>query len=275
MEHGQAIVILRDTESLRRRTRTARRSIWFPLVLLGGLVMGSAVVCSDDPIGGGASGVYWAIAGALAYPATYLFYRWRSLRKGVSDGITPYIAVGLGLVALTLNFVVGVHRSAVAVSGSGGTSSLSYARIVSPARYLLSWRVAVAVAILSGVFALLAWRGGRRGPAILAASVGVVGILFATRLVLPEALFLGSSLLPNTLPIVVAGIALVVLAWIERSPTLGVTAIALGIAGILSGLSIIDNRFGATRGCAADLLGIGAFALISGVTAAVVEWRRR
>jgi hypothetical protein len=264
MEHDQAVDILRETELFRRRTRSARRSIWFPLVVLGALAMGSAALCSEDPIGGTASSVYWVVAGALAYPTVYLFYRRRSLKQGLSDGVAAFVAVGLGLVALTLNLVVGGHR----------TGNSGYARIIAPSGYLSSWPVAGAVALGAAIEALLAWRMGRRGLAILVASVGVVALLFAARLILPEALFLGANLLPNTLPIVVAAVALLVLAWIERSPGLATIAISLGVLGILSGLFIIDNRFHATLGCGVDLLAIGGFAMACGLGAAIVEWRR-
>jgi hypothetical protein len=109
-----------------RRTRRARQGYWFPLIVFGAVVAGAspfyvvdppaagvAVVAYQDrapllqgggPLGGDgrAASLYWLIALPLGYAAVLLFYRLRARRAGVAGRAWPFLAAGLGLLAVLL-----------------------------------------------------------------------------------------------------------------------------------------------------------------------------
>jgi hypothetical protein len=114
--------VLSTTQQLARRVRRAQRGTWFPLVLLGLVVVVSApfyrlgrhAVTCDPALGarGGVQiidrgacvqvvgwpvGVYWILALVLAYVAIAAFYAHRARRRGVGARVLPY--VGSGIVA--------------------------------------------------------------------------------------------------------------------------------------------------------------------------------
>ena len=75
-----AFETLTHAERLRRTTRRAARSIWFPLLVFGAVTAGSAAFCTNDPAFGtspNALNVYWVIAGPSAYLGCLWFYRRR------------------------------------------------------------------------------------------------------------------------------------------------------------------------------------------------------
>lgn len=112
---------LSTTRHLAHRVRLAQRSTWFPLVLLGLVVLAAApfyrmgrhaVVC-DPALGarGGVqiihrgtcvqvvswpAGVYWMVAFVLAYTAIAAVYLHRARRRGVGVRILPYVGTGIG-----------------------------------------------------------------------------------------------------------------------------------------------------------------------------------
>jgi hypothetical protein len=111
---------LSTTRQLTRRVRHAQRSTWFPLVLLGLVVVASApfyrlgryVVTCDPALGarGGVEiihkgscvqvvgwpvGVYWIFAFVLAYVAIAAFYVYRAHRRGVGARVLPYVGSGI------------------------------------------------------------------------------------------------------------------------------------------------------------------------------------
>jgi hypothetical protein len=113
---------LSTTRQLTRRVRHAQRGTWFPLVLLGLVVVASApfyrlgrhFVTCDPALGarggveiiykgacvqvvGRPAGVYWIFAFVLAYVAIAAFYVHRAHSRGVGARILPY--VGSGIVA--------------------------------------------------------------------------------------------------------------------------------------------------------------------------------
>lgn len=126
---GSAAVWAAEVADLRHRTRRARGTPWFPLMLFGLLVLVSTPLYVDrvpdcpvsqsyctgqisvSPLNsffpGGvftasplAVAVFWLVAGPLGYLATGAFYRARSRRRGVAVSPLAYVATGLGLLVL-------------------------------------------------------------------------------------------------------------------------------------------------------------------------------
>lgn len=113
---------LSTTRQLTRRVRHAQRGTWFPLVLLGLVVLASVpfyrlgryVVTCDPALGarGGVEiidrgvcvqvvgwpvGVYWIVAFVLAYVAIAVFYGLRARRRGVGARVLPYVGSGIAV----------------------------------------------------------------------------------------------------------------------------------------------------------------------------------
>jgi hypothetical protein len=254
---------LGEAEWAQRTTRRVKRSVWFPLAVFGALTMISAALCANDAIQpSNALSSFWLLAGPLGYAAVYAFYRRRELTVGVGDRNVAFVAAGIVLLLFTAQFAVDVHTYA---------NGLSYSNLLSPATYLATWWfLAAAVAGLVVSLVVRRW-----GLAILAGFLVAASALLLSRAVLPEALFLGQSLLPNTLPVVVVALALLVLAGLQRSLWLGAVGLAVGGLAFLSGLYIIDNLFDALPHCGTDLLGIGVFMLVAAAGTGIVERARR
>ena len=115
-----ARLALSTIRQLARHVRRAQRGTWFPLVLLGLVVVASApvyrsarypVTC-DPALGarGGVQiidegacvqvvgwpvGVYWIIAFVLAYAAIAAYYVFRARRRGVGVRVLPYVGSGI------------------------------------------------------------------------------------------------------------------------------------------------------------------------------------
>jgi hypothetical protein len=114
--------VLSATDQLTRRVRQAQRGTWFPLVLLGLVVVASApfyrlgrhTVTCDPALGarGGVeiidkgacvqvtswpSGVYWILAFVAAYAAIAAFYMFRARSRGVGSRVLPYVGSGIAV----------------------------------------------------------------------------------------------------------------------------------------------------------------------------------
>lgn len=112
---------LSTTRHLARRVHLAQRNTWFPLTLLGLVVlaaapfyrMGRHAVTCDPALGarGGVqiihrgtcvqvvswpAGVYWIVAFVLAYTAIAAVYLNRARSRGVGVRILPYVGAGIG-----------------------------------------------------------------------------------------------------------------------------------------------------------------------------------
>ncbi|HZU54578.1 MAG TPA: hypothetical protein VFA06_01790 [Actinocrinis sp.] len=108
-----------------RAARRTRQGAWFPLLLLGLIIVGAIPFyrLNLPTMAPGSSGVlvgrreepiisgeitdpradwYWLIALIAGYGAIALFYRWRARRTGVAGRIWPYTVAGLLLFALLL-----------------------------------------------------------------------------------------------------------------------------------------------------------------------------
>jgi hypothetical protein len=111
---------LSTSRRLARRVRHAQRGTWFPLVLLGLVVVAAApfyrlgrqVVTCDPALGarggvqiidrgaciqvvGWPAGVYWILAFVLAYAAIAAFYVHRARSRGVGARVLPYVGAGV------------------------------------------------------------------------------------------------------------------------------------------------------------------------------------
>ncbi len=129
INRGSAAALAVEVKDLRRRTRQARGTPWFPLILFGLLVLASTPLYADpvatcpvtqsycsgeisvSPLNsffpGGvftaspaAVATFWLVAGPLGYLATGAFYWARSRRRGVAISPVTYVATGLGLLVL-------------------------------------------------------------------------------------------------------------------------------------------------------------------------------
>jgi hypothetical protein len=114
--------VLSSTDQLTRRVRQAQRGTWFPLVLLGVVVIAAApfyrlgrhTVTCDPALGarGGVeiidrgacvqvaglpSGVYWIVAFVAAYAAIAAFYVFRARSRGVGSRVLPYVGSGIAV----------------------------------------------------------------------------------------------------------------------------------------------------------------------------------
>jgi hypothetical protein len=109
----EAAQTLRDLEALKRSTRELLDGAWFPLLLWGALILGSAPFTQ---IGDGEpSGIYWALAAPAGLAATVWFFRSRELALGLAARNGPaYVALA---VALT------VAAFALGAAGEGGMLS--------------------------------------------------------------------------------------------------------------------------------------------------------
>ena len=119
-----------EVTGLRRRTRRARQAFWFPLIVFGGLILGSTPLYSLPPpasirdgivVGRGhatlgplapdlAASLFWLIGIPVAYVLTAAFYLWRGHRRGVRTTWRAYVATGLGLFAVVALLLVNLPR---------------------------------------------------------------------------------------------------------------------------------------------------------------------
>ena len=122
--------LLSATHELTRRVRQGQRATWFPLVLLGLVVVaampvyryGSRLDISCVPVRGGVAErclvtyggwpafIYWMAALVLAYAVIAGFYVLRARRRGVGARIRPYVLAGIaGLILVALIWPVQQH----------------------------------------------------------------------------------------------------------------------------------------------------------------------
>lgn len=124
--------LLLTTRQLTQQVRQAQRATWFPLVLLGLVVMAAApfyrlspgadVTCGPIRVTGHgltrscvasigwAAFTYWAVTLVLAYALIAGFYLLRARRRGVGTRIVPYALAGVAGLALVVLSVWPVQR---------------------------------------------------------------------------------------------------------------------------------------------------------------------
>lgn len=97
MQPDEAATTLDEIESLRRQTRRALRSFWFPLVVFGPLMLASGVLALVAE--GVAIGIFWAVAAPAGTVAVWRHYRHRESSLGLSLPAMPYVVVTMAMVA--------------------------------------------------------------------------------------------------------------------------------------------------------------------------------
>lgn len=113
MEHDEASAVLNELAQAQLRTRVKLEALWFPLVLFGALMAGSALVATA--ISGPAVAAYWALAGPLGGIACGLFFR----RQGLARGVEPRVALPvLGGAAIIAGCFLGYWAGSALVSAT-------------------------------------------------------------------------------------------------------------------------------------------------------------
>ena len=153
---GASHDLLATARALTRTVRSAQRGAWFPLLLFGLAILGSAPLdrytghsrtCRSPNAGGyvcsayaPADFVYWPIVLVAIYAAVAWFYTRRSRQRGIGTRVKPYVVVGV-IVAIVLTAasvrvfthpspssdVLGVHLFPGTLTGS------AVFRLISPA----------------------------------------------------------------------------------------------------------------------------------------------
>ncbi|MGH3586550.1 MAG: hypothetical protein ACRDQ0_09530 [Pseudonocardia sp.] len=175
--------------------RRAQRGTWFPLVLLGLVVVAAApfyrlgrqAVTCDPALGarGGVQiidggtcvqvvgwpvGVYWILAFVLAYVAIAVYYVLRARRRGVGARVLPY--VGAGIVVGLVFGIVSAWTRQLGLDGYLPTGPVAVGMVP-----LIS--IGLALFVLVGVErnrALLAFAIGYLVVALLVSGIGVRGL---------------------------------------------------------------------------------------------------
>jgi hypothetical protein len=146
---SDAGALLAETERMRTRTRRDRHGYWLPLTLFGLIVLGAMplfVESADAPpqgemvqfdpsgiLGGiftanaALIAIYWLVALPLGYLATALYYRLRARRRGVGGRAWPYVATGIGLLAVLVFTAVPLFLPLVFLSLRGLAALLTVA----------------------------------------------------------------------------------------------------------------------------------------------------
>jgi hypothetical protein len=188
-----------------RRVRVARRGTWFPLLVLGLVVLGAVPVyryaprhlegCQVGPNGAAVCHAvipmalaYWPVALVLAYSVVAAFYVRRARQRGLDSAIRPYVVVGA---------VIAVAASAIAIWRAANPQTLS----VATSGHSFLYGVAGAPAAIGLGLLVLAW--AERSWAVLVFSLGylVVVVVQANRVIHSSSLwwFLPQLLLPAVL----------------------------------------------------------------------------
>jgi hypothetical protein len=163
--------LLSAAVTARQHTRRARQGYWFPLLVFGALIAGAspfyvaaypstpgAVVSGlqEMPLlqGGGpmigdgrGASIYWLIALPLGYGAVLFFYRLRARRAGVAGRTWPFLAAGLGLLAVLLItgpwvdlYVQAFHQNlSLEAPGDLSTRGLLPMLIIALGLFVLAW----------------------------------------------------------------------------------------------------------------------------------------
>jgi hypothetical protein len=96
MQREEALDVLARTEFVRRRTRAALRSTWFPPIVFGMLTLLSAPLYE---VSATAVLLYWVVAGPVGFGMVLHHYRQREGRLGLAGPILPEVVASLALFA--------------------------------------------------------------------------------------------------------------------------------------------------------------------------------
>ncbi len=155
IEGNDAAARLEEVERLRRRTRAALHSFWYPLLFFGALTLASTPVCELGP--DWALGLYWAVAAPVGFVAVSRRYMKREAGLGVTKAALPYVATGVFIMV-----------AAWASGAAGGILESDVLAIAGPNLAVAAGYFVFAWLERSGVLALLA-----SGLAALAVALAV------------------------------------------------------------------------------------------------------
>ena len=176
MDADTAAGTLEHVRVVQRRARQSLSSFWFPLLVFGGLTLGSLVVIvlANGP----AMGVYWALAGTVGGIATGRHYRQRERELGLELPPAPYVAVGAGIVVgcLFAGAVAGaLEAERAAALGPSLVVAVGYAIFAWLDRSVVLEAVSGLLGALTLVVAL-ANLGATPTAFVLALAYGIVGV---------------------------------------------------------------------------------------------------
>lgn len=234
--------VVADLEALRRRARRDRHAYAFPLFLFGALILLAPVVYLPTDATEGDLGPFpQFVSGLVAYPylvgwywvlvivgglwLTGLWYRQRALRRGVETDVKTTTAAA---VAALVGFLVWQPLFTTLLFEAFHDYLGAYST------------PAVNLPILFGCTAVAAaaalW-GGRRTGWVRAAAVAVAAFLATVAFGALSAYFHGGYA-----ALVIIGIALLALAWAERSVLLTVIGGVFTVLAVLINLNFDDVR---------------------------------
>lgn len=174
--HDPGTETLAELGRLRRRTRGTLRSVWFPLVLFGGLTILSAPLYA---IGGAALGVFWLVAAPAGIVATSMHFRRRELRLGLEGPAAPYVLTGVAMAVAA--WLTGALGGGGDVSTYGPPLAIAAGTLVFAALDRSVQLAAVAAALFAVAGAVALAGVGSPGP-VLAVSFGagylIAGLIF-------------------------------------------------------------------------------------------------
>ncbi len=177
IEDADAAELLQATETVRRRTRAARRSFWFPLALFGLVVVASGTTCrgGQDGYASTANSMYWFVVGGGAYATVFWFYRSRPVRTEVR----PYVGIGALVLWMALGFYVPLIGDVLSRALFRHVSAGGDERSVELVLHLVSVTAAGLLG-LAGIAWLHRWRRTTVAVAVVGAalSISIGGLRF-------------------------------------------------------------------------------------------------
>ena len=112
---------LHELRRIRRETRAALDSLWFPLVVFGALTLVSSVVFTvAGPQAFG--GLYWPVAGVAGGAVTAWYYSRREGSIGVGAAAAPHAATGAAILIGTLGLGWGGALLGLPIVSAAGPS---------------------------------------------------------------------------------------------------------------------------------------------------------
>jgi hypothetical protein len=184
--------LLATTAAYARRARSAQRETWFPLLILGLVVVSHALFPLDGPgncgplvvgsrgafrpctiAGTGSFFWHWTISLSLAYVVITGFYLWQARHRGVGTRVGRYFWAWLGGLVLIGGSVWAVHNrlDSLAAHGVLGLTLPGFTPLlaIGVGLFVLAWVernpalawFAVGYLILAGVLVLTTWASDR------------------------------------------------------------------------------------------------------------------
>ncbi len=238
--------LLGDLRQLRRKVRRDRRGYAFPLLLFGILILAAPLCYETFPLVIGETYTrtagpfpvfrylglplehevlvqwYWMLALLIGFGATIWWYRRRALRVGVEADIRGYvIAAGAGLVG----FVFGVPI---------------LEQTLAPRNTLYSTpEVNLPVLFVSAAVAAIAFLLGMRVPRWRSVAYPV-GTLFG----MVTLAAIGVYMIYGYSALLVIAVAVLVLAWVERSTLVGAVGLLFTVVSVYVNLQGFSMQFG-------------------------------